>query len=132
MAEIIKHYQRLKESLGRKKEKIKLGLIVALAVILPAVVLTHPEFYYEEDSFLRGLFGFHMLLAITAPAMLIISPWRGYGARIFQLASFFIVPFLAVWGVQMLAGYESGLTEEVFWLNVFLAQIVYVLFLLLT
>ena len=132
MAEIIKHYQRLKESLGRKKEKIKLGLIVALAVILPAVVLTHPEFYYEEDSFLRGLFGFHMLLAIAAPAMLIISPWRGYGARIFQLASFFIVPFLAAWGVQMLAGYESGLTEEVFWLNVFLAQIVYVLFLLLT
>ena len=132
MKKINNYYQKLKAVFEKRREKIKLGMIVALAIILPLMVLTHPEFYYEEDVFLRDLFGFHMLLAIAAPAVLMLAPWRGYAARIGQMAGFFIVPFLAVNGVQMLAGYETVLEENVFWLNVFLAQIIYVIFLLIT
>ena len=123
---------KFKNIFEQEKVKIKLIFLGALFILLPAVVLTHLDFYYEEGEFLRGLFGLHMLLAIAAPAILILPPWRGYAARLGQMLCFFVVPTAAVIGVQFLAGYDVILTEEVFWLNVFLAQIVYVFFLLLT
>ena len=123
---------KFKNIFEQEKVKIKLIFLGALFILLPAVVLTHLDFYYEEGEFLRGLFGLHMLLAIAAPAILILPPWRGYAARLGQMLCFFVVPTAAVIGVQFLAGYDALLTEEVFWLNVFLAQIVYVFFLLLT
>ena len=123
---------KFKNIFEQEKVKIKLIFLGALFILLPTVVLTHLDFYYEEGEFLRGLFGLHMLLAIAAPAILILPPWRGYAARLGQMLCFFVVPTAAVIGVQFLAGYDALLTEEVFWLNVFLAQIVYVFFLLLT
>lgn len=132
MNKMKQYYFRSKEFLTAKKTLIKSVFSAVLAVVLIGMVLSHFELYYVERFFRRSLFGRHMFLAIATPIIFLLPVWRGVCARFGQIAGFLIVPYLAVELVQGLAGYDTALTEQVFWLNVFLAQIIYVFFLLLT
>ena len=132
MNKMKQYYLKTREIFLKKQSLLKLIAAGFLAVVLVGSVLSHMEFYYIEKFFRRSLFGKHMFLAIVTPIILLIPVWRGKAARIFQVAGFIIVPYLAVKLVQDLAGYDTVLTEQVFWMNVFLAQIIYAVFLLLT
>lgn len=132
MNKMKQYYLKTREIFLKKQSLLKLIAAGFLAVVLVGLVLSHMEFYYIEKFFRRSLFGKHMFLAIVTPIILLIPVWRGKAARIFQAAGFIIVPYLAVQLVQDLAGYDTVLTEQVFWMNVFLAQIIYAVFLLLT
>lgn len=116
----------------KRQSAIKLLLAGLLMIVLVGLVLSHIKLYYIESFFRKRLFGRHIFLAIVTPIILLLPIWRSYAARVGQMAGFLIVPYLAVQLVQGLSGYDVELSTQAFWLNVFLAQIIYVLFLLLT
>ncbi len=125
-------FDNIKNMDEKHQSLLKLALAGILMIVLVGLVLSHIKLYYIESFFRKSLFSKHMFLALTTPIILLLPIWRGYGARVGQIVGFLVVPYLAVQLVQGLSGYGVELSAQAFWLNVFLAQIIYVLFLLLT